>query len=153
MISDFAGIASFLWWTMLLASTAIILHDLASRAFANNSSDVNARPNRPARVANVDETHTMGDSIRRSLEMSFTGFQREVAETILSTALAARGSPLTKVPEAKRDMLDQLFSDTELKEFVQTHSIQSPKKVDRRNLKKELERTYMMLDKAERLLR
>ncbi len=134
-----------------MASTAIILHDLANKAFAGKPSDKNVMPNKPPH--NSDQPLTTGDLIERSIEISSTGFQREAAEAIVAIALSAKMLPLTKIPETKRDMMNQLFVDAELREFVEMNSGQTPKKIDRRNLKQELELTYKMLERAERLFK
>ena len=145
-MNNLAALAPFLWWLMLLTSTAIILHDLAGKAFSGKP--YTASPNKPTR-RQTNAPPTTGESIMISIEISSTGFQREAAEAILSVALSARGSPLMKIPETKRDMIDQLFSDTELREFVQANSKQTPRLIDKRTLKQELERTDRMLQNAE----
>ena len=152
-MADFAATASFLWWIMLLASTAIILYDLAEKAFSKKPIDrIDLRRNRTSRETNVD-VESIADSIQRSVEMSYAGFQKEAAQTILAAALAAKGSPLTRIQESRHEMLDLLISDSELKKFIRTYFIQNPRKIDRKNLKKELERTNLMLTTAERLFR
>jgi len=149
-MNNFATLAPYLWWIMLLASTAIILHDLASKVFAGKPSNVNAAPKKTPRVQDAELTLAR-DSIKRNIEVSSTGFQREAADAILGIALAAHGLPLTKIPERKRDMMDKLFSDIEIREFVEMGSGQTLKKIDRRMLAKELKRTYTILERAERL--
>lgn len=150
-MNNFAALAPFLWWLMLLSSTAIILHDLASKAFSGKPYI--ALPDKPARRQTAYTPLASAESIRRSIEISSTGFQREAAEVILSAALSAKNSPLTKIPETKLVMMDQLFSDTELREFVRTNSKQTPKLIDKKILKQELERTYRMLQRAEMLFK
>ncbi len=150
-MNNFAAIAPFLWWTMLLSSTAIILHDLATIAFAGKPTQI-PKPHR-AQGPNTDGTPTTNDLIRRSIEISSTGFQKEAAEAILAAALSVKSLPLRKIPEEKLDMVGELLNDPELREFVQVNSKRTTKKIDRKNLKMELERTYMMLEKAERLFK
>ena len=149
-MTDFATIAPYLWWTMLLASTAIILHDLASKAFAGKPSDLSTKKV-PLPVPDTPLMLAARDSITRNIELSSTGFQREAADAILGIALAAHGSALTRIPERNRDMLDELFNDAELKEFVEMSSAQSIRRIDRMRMRQELERTYTMLERAERL--
>ena len=148
-MTDFGTIAPYLWWTMLLASTAIILHDLASKAFAGKPSRSSTKKVPP--VPDTPITLAARDSITRNIELSSTGFQREAADAILGIALAAHRSALTRIPERKRDMLDELFNDAELKEFVEMSSAQSIRRIDRMRMRQELERTYTMLERAERL--
>lgn len=150
-MNNFAALAPFLWWTMLLSSTALILHDLATIAFAGQSTRI-PKPH-GAHVPNADETSTTDDLIRRSIEISSTGFQKEAAEAILATALSAKSLSLRKVPEEKLDMVNELLNDPELREFVQVNSKRTTKRIDRENLKRELERTYRMLERAERLFK
>jgi len=148
-VTDFATIAPYLWWTMLLASTAIILHDLASKAFAGKPSSLSTKKAPP--VTDMPLMLAARDSITRNTALSSTGFQREAADAILRIALAAHRSALTRIPERKRNMLDELFTDAELKEFVEMSSTQAIRRIDRMRIKQELERTYSMLERAERL--
>jgi hypothetical protein len=137
---------------MLLSSTAIILHDLASIAFAGQSGQMTVRPTRTgAQVAR--ETTPTKDIIRQTIEISSTGFQKEAAEAILEIALSAKSSPLNKIPDSKLDMVGELLSDPELREFVQANSKRTTMKIDKRNLKSELIRTYSVLERAERLFK
>jgi hypothetical protein len=148
-MNNFAAIAPFLWWTMLLSSTAIILHDLATLAFTGQSNQI-PKPLR-AHGPNAGETPTTKDLLKRSIEISSTGFQKEAAEAILEAALSAKNFPLKKIPEEKLDMVNELLTDPELRDFVQVNSKRTTRKIDRNNLKTELEHTYKMLEKAERL--
>jgi hypothetical protein len=150
-MNDFATLAPFLWWVLLLASTAIILHDLANKVFVATPSDKNLMPNKPPQ--DVHQPLTTGDLIKRSIEISSTGFQREAAEAIVAMALSSKRFPLTKIPETKPDMMNQLFVDAELREFIEVNSWQTPKKIERGKLKQELELTYKMLERAERLFK
>jgi hypothetical protein len=151
-MSDFATLAPYLWWTMLLASTAIILHDLASKLFAGKPSN-NAPSNNTQRAQKISRTLPARDLINRPIEISSTGFQKEAADAILAMALAAHMSPLTKIPERQHEMMEQLFRDVEIRQFIEMNSGQTLKKIDRKELKQELTRTYMMLERAERLYR
>jgi hypothetical protein len=151
-MNELAALAPFLWWIMLLSSTAIILHDLATRAFAGESTHMISKPIRaPVQVAR--ETATTNELISRSIEISSTGFQKEAAAAILEAALSARSSPLTKIPDSKLPMVSELLNDTELEDFIQVNSTRTTTKIDKKNLKRELERTYSMLERAERLFK
>jgi hypothetical protein len=147
-----AALAPFLWWIMLLSSTAIILHDLATVAFAGKSTQMIMKPMR-THTQNASEIRRTNDSVRQSIEISSTGFQNEAAAAILEIALSAKSSPLTKIPDSKLDMVSELLSDPELKEFVQANSKRTTAKIDKRNLKSELIRTYGVLERAERLFK
>lgn len=152
-MSDFATLAPYLWWTMLLSSTAIILHDLASKLFAGKPTNNSAPPNNPQRAQRTDQTLPARDLIGPTIEISSTGFQKEAADAILAMALAAHMSPLTRIPERQHEMIEQFVSDLEIRQFIAMNSGQTLRKIDRKELKEELTRTYMMLERAERLYR
>jgi hypothetical protein len=151
-MTGLAALAPFLWWIMLLSSTAIILHDLATIAFGTQPSQTNVRAIR-TRARDAVQSMRTNDLGRQKIDLSSTGFQKEAAATILEIALAARNSPLTKIPDSKLDVVDELLSDPQLKEFVRTNSKRSTQKIDKKNLKNELIETYSMLERAERIFR
>ena len=152
-MTDLTAAASFLWWITLLATTGIILYDLAEIEFAKRSI---VRPTRRRKQRNEgtgrDEFESLANSIRQNVETSNTGFQKEAAQVILTVALAVKGSPMTKLPKSRLDeMLDQLIPESALKQFVRKHYAQNPQKIARKNLRKEIEQTNLMLTTAERL--
>ena len=142
-------LTSFLWWLMLLSTTAIILHDIGSSILPKTSRE---RPRLQTKVFGTkeDEVAVFMRKIRRGLQRpsNFRAFQREAAQTIVQAALAARGMSITRIPESRPELLQQILKDPELVHLVEESESKSAQ-VQRGRILAEFERVITILEKAE----
>jgi len=114
-----AELTSLLWWLMLLSSTAIILHDIIT-AIPRKQGQIQTNSARPKLTSRArDETEILARRIRRSLQRpaSFRAVRKEVAETIVSAALAAKGLPVSRAPSP--ELIRRILNDPEVVQFVE----------------------------------
>jgi hypothetical protein len=142
-------LTSFLWWLMLLSTTAIILHDIGSSILPKTSREV---PRLQTKVFGTreDEVTVFMRKIRRGLQRpsNFRAFQREAAQTIVQAALAARGMSITRIPESRPELLRQILKDPELIHLVEESDSRSAQ-VQRGRMLAEFNRVIALLEKAE----
>ena len=142
-------LTSFLWWLMLLSTTAIILHDIGSSILPKTSRE-GPRHQTRAFGTREDEVTVFMRRIRRGLQRpsNFRAFQREAAQTIVQAALAAKGMSITKIPESRPELLQQILKDPELIHLVEESESKSGE-VQRGRMLTEFNRVIAILEKAE----
>ncbi len=153
-MSELGELTSLLWWLMLLSATAIILHDIGLAIFPKTPQQQMRAIPRKSSTGSEDELSTIVKKIRRGLQRpaTFRTLQREVAQTIVQTALAVRGLPLSRLPESRPDLMNQVLRDPDLIRFVHDYATEASSAkslITRGKMLGEFEETVRILQKAE----
>jgi hypothetical protein len=147
-VTALSELTSFLWWLMLLSTSAIILHDIGSTILPKTREE-GPRLQTKSFGTKEDEITVFMKKIRRGLQRppNFRAFQREAAQTIVQAALAGKGMSITRIPESRPELLSQVLKDPELVRFVEESD--SGKEVQRGRMLAEFNRVIGILEKAE----
>lgn len=153
-MSALEELTALLWWLMLLSATAIILQDIGTAILPKASQSRERGIRRMSPPDDEDEFNNLLKKVKRGLQRpgSFRVLQRDVAQTIAQTALAARGFTLTRVPESRPELVEQLSQDRDIVEFIRRHLFNSDTRkqlIPRSQMLTEFQRTISILEKAE----
>lgn len=153
-MSALEELTALLWWLMLLAGTAIILQDIGAAIFPRASQSQERIIPRAAPSDEEDEFGNLLKKVKRGLQRpsSFRVLQKDVAQAIAQTALAAKGSTLTRVPESRPELVDQLSKNQEITEFIRQNIISSndgKALISRSEILTEFQRMISVLEKAD----
>ncbi len=139
---------------MLLSSTAIILHDIASampHPFA-----VRSVTRRAEGRETEDEVSLLATRVARALRRptSFRVIETSAAEAIMAAALAARGLQLPKDHRVQPNQVESVLKDPQLAHFVEEHLVNTSSRpqLKRGHMLKEFQDMVAILDKAEKEL-
>ncbi len=154
-MSSISELTSLLWWLMLLSSTAIILHDIGSAVLPKGRQHQVSPGRRKIQTPSEDEIATITKRIRRGLQRpaNFRLLQRDVGQTIVQAALASKGFSMTRIPEGRQELIEQVIKDLELIGFVRESIAQPSAPISRGEMLIEFERAIRMLEIAENELR
>jgi len=154
-IGDFTALV---WWLMLLASTGIILHDIAE---ASSSSKSLARPTltpRPRIISSEDESITIARRIRRGLDRpsNFALLQRDIAQSIWQLAAAIHGQVGGTARKPDREMIERYIGDRDVSRYVEDNLTGQPHgaaRITRGEMLEEFRKTVIVLERAESVLK
>jgi len=76
-----------------------------------------------------------------------------VGQTIVQAALASKGFSMTRIPEGRQELIEQVIKDLELIGFVRESIAQPSAPISRGEMLIEFERAIRMLEIAENELR
>lgn len=153
-MSALAELTSLLWWLMLLSSTAIILHDIGGSVLGQARRPKMVVMPKKASTTTEDDVNVLAKRIRRAVQRpaSFRTLQRDVAQTIVQTALAMKGYSIFRIPESRPELVNQILRDQDLIRFVSDHVPESSARkalIPRGEMLSEFEKTIRLLEKAE----
>ncbi len=139
---------------MLLSSTAIILHDIASampHPFAVRSVVRKAEGRETE-----DEVGVLAKRVARALRRptSFRVIETSAAEAIMAAALAAQGLQMPKDHRVQQNQIESVLKDPQLARFVKEQLVDTSSRpqLKRGQMLKELQDMVTILDKAEKEL-
>ncbi len=134
----------------MLSTTAIILHDIIAAIPRKRKPAQTTSARRKLTGHTRDEIEILARRIRRSLQRpaSFRAMRKEVAETIVSAALAAKGSPVLRT--TSHELIREILSDPEVVQFVEEQLSEETMSdtLRRREIGIEFERMATVLGKA-----
>jgi hypothetical protein len=139
---------------MLLAGTAIIFSDIGSAILPRASQPQERVIQRLAPTNEEDEFGTLLKKVKRGLQRpsSFRILQKDVAQVIAQTALAAKGSSLSRVPESRPELVEELTGNQEVADFMRKHLLGSEvgkALISRSEMLTEFQRMISILQKAD----
>ena len=139
---------------MLLSSTAIILHDIASAI--PHPIAVRSVAHKAERHDTENEVDVLAKRVARALRRSdsFRVIETSAAEAIMAAVLATRGLQMSKDHRVQLDQVESLLKDPQLVRFVGEHLVNTSSRpqLKRGEMLKEFQDMVAILDKAEREL-
>ena len=135
---------------MLLSSTAIILHDIAS-AIPHPIAIRGVLRKAEGRDAE-NEVDALAKRVARALRRpaSFRVIETSAAEAIMAAVLATRGLQMPKDHRVQLDQVQSLLKDPQLVSFVEEHLVNTSSRpqLKRGEMLKEFQDMVAILDKA-----
>lgn len=143
-----------MWWLMLLAGTGIILQDIGSAIFPRASQPQERVIQRGAPTSEEDEFGNLLKKVKRGLQRpsSFKILQKDVAQVIAQTALAAKGSTLSRVPQSRPELVEELTGNQDVADFMREHLLGSEVEkvlISRSEMLTEFQHMISLLQKAD----
>jgi len=110
-------------------------------------------PRKPS-TTSEDDVSVLARRIRRAVQRpaGLQTLQRDIAQTIVQTALAMKGYSMARIPESRPELVNQILEDQDLIRFVRDHvpeSLVRKAPIPREEMLSEFEKTIRVLEKAE----